>query len=369
MKMRNLALAAGAVTLIAAPAALSHPSTMEYVARVCPSSGACNAGTLTNQTQYVVMEHGYVMLLKENNSALNRGILNLKNLPSGYRSGLANKAAWFTADAGMSTPFANGRTGAADTGAQPHATCRGVAGLESGNTTGDANVLGWQGTDPFFNYVPWQAAASGLDDKLEVASWLATASRVSGITLTTSSTVAQFTAACTGIGGTYTAADGTVTTIASASSGVVADAVAPLNTQIADLQSQVSVLEPKVVQGVADMAASLGRLSPFTVAFASAQVARTSIAADGIRVTVTGPTGRTARVVVRTREGVAKRLHLPVVLGVVAGTPGANGTVSLVLKPSKGALRRIRDSKGAVPLIAEVLPAEKPGTATGELGG
>ena len=101
MKMRNLALAAGAATLIAAPAALSHPSTMEYVARVCPSSGPCNAGTLTNQTQYVLMEHGYVTVLKETNSALNRGILNLKNLPSGYRSGLANKAAWFTADAGM----------------------------------------------------------------------------------------------------------------------------------------------------------------------------------------------------------------------------------------------------------------------------
>ena len=369
MKMRNLALAAGAATLIAAPAALSHPSTMEYVARVCPSSGACNAGTLTDQTQYVIMEHGYVTVLKESNSALNRGILNLKNLPSGYRSGLANKAAWFTADAGMATPFPNGRTGAADTGAQPHATCRGVAALESGNPTGDANVLGWQGTDPFFNYVPWQATASGLDDKLEVESWLATASRVSGVTLTTSSTVAEFTAACTGLGGTYTAADSTVTTIASASSGAVADAVAPLNTQIADLQSQVSVLEGKVAQGVADTAASVARLAPFRVAFASPKVSRTSVAADGIRVTVTGPTGRTARVVVRTRESAAARLGLPVVLGTAAGAPGADGTVSLKVSPGKGALRRIRDSKGSVPLIAEVLPAETPGTATGELGG
>ena len=369
MKMRNLALAAGAVTLIAAPAALSHPSTMEYVARVCPSSGACNAGTLTDQTQYVVMEHGYVTLLKETNSALNRGILNLKNLPSGYRSGLANKAAWFTADAGMATPFANGRTGAADTGAQPHATCRGVTALETGNATGDANVLGWQGTDPFFNYVPWQATASGLDDKGEVDAWLATASRVSGVTLTTSSTVAQFTAACTGIGGTYTAADGTVTSIASASSGVVADAVAPLNTQIAELQTQVATLQGQLVQKVADAAATLAQLSPFKVAFASAKVTRTSVASDGIRVTVTGPTGRTARVVVRTRESVAARLGLPVVLGTAAGAPGVDGTVSLKVSPGAGALRRIRDSKGTVPLIAEVLPAENPGTATGELGG
>ena len=85
--------------------------------------------------------------------------------------------------------------------------------------------------------------------------------------------------------------------------------------------------------------------------------------------TVSGPAGRVAHVVVRTRKGVAKRLHLPVVLGVAAGTPGADGTVSLVVSPGKGALRRIRDAKGAVPLIAEVLPAEKPGTATGEIRG
>lgn len=369
MKMRNLALAAGAATLVAAPAAFSHPSTMEYVARVCPSSGACTAGTLTNQTQYVILEHGYVTVLRESNSALNRGILNLKNLPSGYRSGLANKAAWFTADAGMATPFANGRTGAADTGAQPHATCRGVAALESGNPTGDANVLGWQGTDPFFNYVPWQAAASGLDDKLEVEDWLATASRVSGVTLTTSSTVAQFTAACTGIGGTYTAADATVTSIASASSGAVADAVAPLNTQITDLRAEIATLQGQVASEVSKVTASVARLGGFSVAFVSPKVTRTSVASDGIRVTVSGPVGRTARVVVRTREGVAKRLGLPVVLGMAAGAPGTDGTVSLVVSPGKGALRRIRASQGAVPLIAEVLPAERPGTATGELEG
>jgi hypothetical protein len=357
MKLRNAIVAAGAVTLVAAPAALAHPSTIELTARVCPPSGACTNATLTDQTQYVILEHGYVTVLKESNGAADHGILNLKNLPGGYRSGLATKAEWFTATAGIAVP--GSLTGAADTGAQPHATCRGVSALTSGNPTGDANVLEWQGTDPFFNYVPWQATASGLDDKLEVQHWLDVASRVSGAPLSASSTVAQFTAACTGLGGTYTPADAVVTSIASASSGSVADAVAPLNTQIGALSTQIATLTE-----------SLRKVSAFSVSFARPTITRRTIAADGIAVTVSGPAGEKARVDVTTTVAASRRLGIPRHLGTVVGAPGAGGAVTLTVRPNKGALALIAAAnKGAIPLKAEVTRATAPASTTATIAG
>lgn len=371
---RFIVLAAGAATLAAAPVALSHPSTIEFTARTaCTANNAC-----TTQTQYVILEHGYVTVLKEDNGQTSRGVLNLKNLPSARRSGLA-KAGWFTAlTNGESLPLSGGRTGSADTGAQAHATCTGVTALESGNATGDANVLAWQAShsnnDPFFNYVPWQATASGLDDDEEIDDWLAVGNAVLAAAsrperLSTTSTVAQFTTACTALGGTYRAADGTVTSVASASSGVVADAVAPLNAQIAELKAEVAKKVSELAGRTADHLAALMRGQAFTVEFASGTLSRAAIARDGIRVVVSGPHGEVARVDVRVASSIAERLGIPQHIGSVVGTPGASGKVTLTIRPGKGALRALRASDGSAPLLAEVRAARKPGTDRATLAG
>ena len=380
MRMRNLVLAAGAATLAAAPVALSHPSTIAFNALVCPSSGSCTSGNMTSQLQYVVLEHGYVEVLKEDNALAHNGVLNLKNLPSGYRRNQTN-AWWLTATSGMSHPWnagddiggTRGLTGAADTGAQAHATCVGPAALWTSD-----NILAWQAGrssgNPFFNYVPWQGTASGLDDALDLPEWLKVDNAVlsgAGVPnrVSASSTTADFTAACAALGGTYTAQDTVVTSITSASSGAVAEATAPLNTQITDLKAQVASLTEQVAQKTADLEATLAQMNPFSIALKTATVTRAEVGRDGIVVTVNGPVGRTATVVVRTRERVAARLGIPVVLGVAAGAPDASGAVTLKVNPGRGALRHLQAAVGRVPLIAEVQAAQVPGTAKGEIAG
>ena len=115
----------------------------------------------------------------------------------------------------------------AQTGVQAHATCAGVAGL-----TSSANILGWQGADPFYNYIPWQKTTANLGD--DPSKWIPVVKTATGVDLSTLSTVTEFTNACTGLGGAYKAAD-TPSAIANA---LVAAAVLPLNTQISGLQAQ-----------------------------------------------------------------------------------------------------------------------------------
>ena len=154
-------------------------------------------------------------------------MLNLKVLPGAYRAAPMPPAAWITYPAAW-------------TGLQPHATCTGVAALDD-----PANILTSKTGDPFYGYIPWQKTSAGLGDN--PARWIPAVKTITngmpgapigGVDLSTLSTVAEFTAACSAIGGTYFPAD----TRTNTASALVSDAVAPLQAQITDLNAQIAAL-------------------------------------------------------------------------------------------------------------------------------
>jgi len=339
---RIIALAAGAATLAAAPVALSHPSVYE----VTPLAGA---GLSNDALRYLVTQHGYPAVFTESNSVTTGGVLNYAKLPSAWRTANPTRSSWLTQG---------------NTNLQVHATCQGVAALQ--NTT---NILAWQGADPFYNYIPFQPTAVGLDDAGEREDWIRVVKDATGVDLATLTTDAQLTAACQGLGGTFKAADTYRTRPEAVASAVVADVTAPLNARIAELQAEVASRVSALARKTADHMAAVLRMDPFTVKFASGDLSRQAVARDGIRVVVKGPHGETARVDVRVAEGAAERLGLPRHLGFAVGTPGADGTVILTVRPGKGALRAIRAVDGSAPLVAEVRAARRPGTDRATLAG
>ncbi len=218
---RNLARAAGALAVLALalPASASAAPAVYGVEAKADAAGvtfltdATGAGLLP-QTRYVVSSDGYSLGFAETNGVTGGGVLDYSVLPSAYRAPA-------TAEQKRTYP-------AAQTDVQPHATCSGVAELESG-----ANILAWQGSDPSYDYVPWQKAAAGLGD--DPAKWIPVVKSATGVDL---ATAANLETACTGLGGTYHAAD-TQSAIAGA---LIANAVAPLDKQIAALQKQLADL-------------------------------------------------------------------------------------------------------------------------------
>jgi hypothetical protein len=341
---RIIALAAGAATLAAAPVALSHPSVYE----VTPQR--FTGGQLSNDSlRYVVTQHGYPAVFTESNSVTTGGVLNFARLPSAWRTANPTRSNWLTQG---------------NTNLQVHATCQGVAALQ--NTT---NILAWQGTDPFYNYIPFQPTAVGLDDEGEREAWIRVVKDATGVDLATLTTEAQLTAACQGLGGTFKASDTYRTRPEALASAVVADATAPLNARIAELQAEVAKQVSALARRTADHMAAVLRMGAFTVKFASDNVSRAGMARDGIRVVVTGPHGETARVDVRVAERAAQRLGLPRNVGFAVGAPGADGTVTLTVRPGRGALRALRAFDGPAPLVAEVRSAHKPGTDRATLAG
>ncbi len=134
--VRNLAVLAAAVAALVVPATVSaHPSVYTETATI-DTNPAAGQYTLAQQTRHVVTNHGYTMLLRETNGATDKGVMDYSRLPGDYRAAIPG-----------SQVLAEG-----DTGAQAHATCRGVAALSS-----ESAIRGWQGADPFYNYVPFQA--------------------------------------------------------------------------------------------------------------------------------------------------------------------------------------------------------------------
>lgn len=184
------------------------------------------------QVQYVVANDGYTASFTENNgvsTATEGGQLNYKAMASAYRAPLssAQKLVFPTAQTDL----------------QVHATCLGVAALQDPANIDLAEP--GNGADPYYNYIPWQSASAGMGDSASV--WIAAVKTITnglpgapagGVDLT-GMTVPQATAACTAVGGTYRAAD-TKSAIATA---LIADAVAPLNTQITTLGDQVTALQ------------------------------------------------------------------------------------------------------------------------------
>lgn len=228
LKLMHCARAVGALAaaaLVVPASATAVPSVTSVVAKT-GNAGVTFAidptgAALTNtQTQYVVSTDGYVVGFKEDNGVAGGGVLDYSVLPSEYRAPM--------------TAEEKRTYAAAQTDVQPHATCSGVAALSSG-----ATILAWQSnaaSDPYYDYVPWQKATAGLGD--DPSRWIPVVKTATGVDLATLATTADFTAACTRLGGTYQAADTPVLL----ADTLIANAVAPLRTQVTTLQGQVASL-------------------------------------------------------------------------------------------------------------------------------
>jgi hypothetical protein len=354
--MKSIRLA-GALTVAAALAvpavASAHPSVYKDTARVLTDPN--DPATITDQTRYVVTNHGFTMVLRETNGlAAPKGVLTYSKLPSAYRKTI-EFSQWQTEGG---------------TGAQVHATCQ-VPALE----TEDA-IKGWQGADPFYNYVPFQKDAAGFED--DPATWIDDVRQLTSdaVDLRTLNDAAAAEAACEALPGatatSYTPADEIQTTASALASGTVEHATAPLTAQIATLTKAVTDADAAkaALQTALDAAkAELVKLAtPIKAALPSAKLKAGSLAKTGTSVTVTGPAGAPVRVELAISEGQARKLKLKSsVLGSAKATLGADGAAKISLKAKKSARKALRKLKRSVAIEVTVISGDRFTTSGGTL--
>jgi hypothetical protein len=327
--VRNVAALAVTAAALIIPATVSaHPSVYTDVARI-DTDPAAGTFTLADQTRHIVTNHGYTMLLRESNGASTKGVMDYSRLPGDYRASIPGTQV-----------LAEG-----DTAAQAHATCRGVAALE----TEDA-IRGWQGADPFFNYVPFQKTSAGLED--DPATWIDDVLALTGVDL---ATVADPAAACAGLGGTYTPADETQTSTANLNSGFAHDLTAPLEEEIAQLEANLSAAEQEIAQLEANLsAAGASQISTSSSlgaenASLKAEVAKLKLEAtrlkigsvSGNSVKLAGPAGKAVALKLTVSKKVAKRLKLKSrTVGTAKGKIGADAAATIPFKAASKALAK-----------------------------
>jgi hypothetical protein len=337
-------LGLGALALPAAAAA--HPSVYETSARVAVTP-ATDPPTFTDQVRYVVANHGYTYVLRESNGTTTGGVVNYAKAPSALRSTPGYDVLTY------STP-------SAVTGAQAHATCD-VPAL-----TDPAAIRAWQGTDPFYAYVPFQRGSAGLED--HPADWLTVVQARTGVDLTqVADTDAAREAACEALPGatasSYVPADATQTTSVAFNSGLVADTIAategPLKAQIATFEQRVAELDAARRAAEARAAAAEAQAPaarPIAATLAAASITPTRIATRGLPVAVTGPAGQRVRVRATVTQAVARKLRLSsTVLGSKAAVLDRAGTATVTVKPGRAAGTRLRKATTKVPVRLDVV--------------
>ncbi len=241
-----LAGAAVAVLSLALPAiAAAHPAVYEVERKALTEAEAatCNYGTAPAGTgecldsipgplRYVVVNHNIPVAYDETNGldASDGGVINFARFPSAFRKTITSSAEWLT----VVPPR---------TGVQPHATCDSTA------TSNPANIVGWQGTEPFFAYIPWQGTAAGIDD--DPADWIGYVKTLTGVDLT-GMDAATAEAACEGLPGatssSYHPADTPLATSIAKTlvEHEVEHAVTPLETEIDGLLGEKSSLQAQI---------------------------------------------------------------------------------------------------------------------------
>ncbi|MTD45122.1 hypothetical protein GKE82_12670 [Conexibacter sp. W3-3-2] len=401
---KHLASAAVAAAALAVPAtAGAHGSVYTDTAKVAPTPLPANAtqNDLQTQTRYAVTNHGYTYVLRETNNRPGvAGMLDYKKLPSAYRTSFASDKARWLSEGG--------------TAAQPHATC----------STPELNalsaVLSWQGNDPFYGYIPWQATSAGLED--DPALWLPRINTITGKTLTATMTTDQLKAACEGIGGTFFPADTIQTTTASLNAGYAADIVAPLNTQIGQLNADKLTLqgaldtangaktaadaakakaEADLADAIAAKSAAESRIATAEAAVKAADAARVTaekgaaasdaaatsakadatalrlkltrlqvavaslptaseMASDGMTATVNGPAGEPVTVRVLVTETRARALKLKSrVIASGTGTIGSDATGRVTVKATTAGAKALRAAKGKLGVTVQALSGDR----------
>jgi hypothetical protein len=343
------ALASAVTIALAAPAAApAAPSVFTQTAKVVPAGQTPDASwtqaSLTDDPQYVVSDNGFTLGLQESNGKLDDGLLTYDVLPLVYR-GLFAPTRWLTEGA---------------TGAQPHATCDAPA-----LTTSDV-VLGWQGSQPGYGYIPFQATSAGLGD--DPASWLPSIKAATGLTLTPSS---DLPALCARIGGTFVAADTVITRSTSFAAGVAA----PLQAKVTELTASLAAAKADLATAKADLAAAKAKgdadvkrltleAAPLTV-----KVPSSATLQRGLEVNVTGPANR--RVFVRVQLTEAQRRALKVryrTLGTGQGTTDAKGKGQVVVQPRPDTAPVLLRQVAAVPTTVVAIAGDRATSLALDLG-
>ncbi len=301
---RGRITAAVALAALAAPAsAAAAPSVFSSTAKIVPAGQTPTASwtqaDLADETRYAVNVNGYPVTLTESNSKTTGGVINYDVLPSTYR-GLFPTTRWLTEGA---------------TGAQLHTTCD-VASL---NTS--AAALSWQGSEPVYGYIPFQATSAGVGD--DPTAWLAKVKELTGVTLTEST---DLNAACAGLGGTLVKPD----TVLSKASVNAAGVTAPLETKIADLTKQKDDLTKAKAAADSQIKALKLEATTFTVTVPS-----TATLQRGLQVNVTGPPNRPVFVRALVTEKQRKELKIPVkTLGTGSGWVDEKGKAKVFVQPN-----------------------------------
>jgi hypothetical protein len=325
--------------------------------------------TMAQQAQYIVSSDGYVLAFTETNSVAGGGLLNLKTLPSAYRANM--------------TPAQKLAFPAAQTGIQLHATCSGVAALSDPTNILAFDLTGRTDGDPFYDYLPWQKTAAGLGD--DPTHWIAVVKSVTaglagapagGVDLSTLSTVADFTNACTALGGTYHPADTATIPTTAVVADAVSGAVAPLNTQIgafgmqvSSLTSQVNALTAANAQLMTDNATLAAANTALKASTAGDRPLRLSLAASRIAkqttAMLTGQAGQSAVVREQVSAAVAAALHLKS-RTIATATKKLNdqGATLVSLSMSKTATKSLAKKKGLIPVTVTAVSGSEQSSAS-----
>ncbi|MGC1852453.1 MAG: hypothetical protein WA687_08450 [Solirubrobacterales bacterium] len=232
----HLAVVAVVALSLAVPAiAAAHPAVYDVTKKVAP--GGCewpNTGGCMNDgaKRYVVVNHNIPVAYDETNGLGDSygGVINFQRFPGSYRSTVPTPADWLA----VLPPR---------TGVQAHATC------ESTPTSSATNIVGWQGAEPFYAYIPWQGTSAGIDD--DPADWIGYVKTLTGKDLTGMNASAAE-AACESLPGatatSYHPADTPLAT--SIASGLVAHevehATEPLHAEIDALTGEKSSLQAQI---------------------------------------------------------------------------------------------------------------------------
>lgn len=372
---RSAAVGAVAAAALVAPAVASaHPSVWETTALVnctaTPNPPTSPADvTCDTQRRYVFNNHGTPFVLRESNGKTTGGGIDYQRAPTLLRN----------------APGFNVFTSEAATGAQPHATCD-VPAL-----TGPATIRSWQGTDPFFAYVPFQQGAAGVDDS--ATSWLPVVQAATGLNLeTVADTDAAREAACEALPGatasSYVPADATQTTFVAFASHTIQEAVAPLQEEIAAKDAQLSALNagatvgapqpnagatdgtPQVSALQSEIAALKLDLRNLKLALPATIPSRGTLNKNGIALTLEGPAKRTVRVRLMITAVKAKQLGLRSrILGSQSVALDAAGSAAFTLKPTSKAVGGLRKVKGTLEIAVDAATGDRFNVVRARLGG
>jgi hypothetical protein len=337
LKLQKSIRTAAALAVLALPAVPAAAAAVPTVTSVVAKTGDAGVTFLTDptgasltstQTQYIVATDGYAAGFAEDNGVSGGGVIDYAALPAGYRAPMSAE---------------DKRTyGAAQTDVQAHATCSGVAALGSG-----ATILAWQGSDPYYDYVPWQKTSAGLGD--DPRTWLPVVRSATGVDLSALASAVDFRAACVRLGGTYHAAD-TASPIAAT---LIANALAPVQAQLASVRrardaSDRAASTARDAQKAAEAAYQALFTKPIELTLAAK---RWSLGHSVVMVTgsPTDPVDVTLAIAKKTARKLGLRSN---VLAETDGTLDANGAALLTLAPDADvakalAARPARAARGA----------------------